>query len=131
MREYVVNRPDAGAMRTLLERESDPEGLIVRLAWLAGSSGMRCRAVLGTGFLMDELAGTAGPDPSHGGRTRSYLWRLYKTGKVRVPTWWFPNGMGTGCSPSPSPAGPAGAGPERAERCAADGSAPRLDHSPA
>ena len=36
MREYVVNRPDAGAMRTLLERESDPEGLIVRLAWLAG-----------------------------------------------------------------------------------------------
>ena len=38
VREYVVNRPDAGAMRTLLERESDPEGLIVRLAWLAGLS---------------------------------------------------------------------------------------------
>lgn len=38
MREYVVNRPDAGAMRTLLERESDPEGVIVRLAWLAGLS---------------------------------------------------------------------------------------------
>ena len=48
MREYVVNRPDAGAMRTLLERESDPEGVIVRLAWLAG-------------FLVTNLVGGAIP----------------------------------------------------------------------
>ena len=52
VREYVVNRPDAGAMRTLLERESDPEGVIVRLAWLAGLSRDEIAgAVLGTGLL--------------------------------------------------------------------------------
>lgn len=72
MREYVVNRPDAGAMRTLLERESDPEGLIVRLAWLAGLSRDEIAALCWEQVsFMDERLEL--PDHSHGGRTAQLL----------------------------------------------------------
>lgn len=108
MREYVVNRPDAGAMRTLLERESDPEGLIVRLAWLAGLSRDEIAALCWEQVsFMDERLELPDRTIPMAGRTAQLLVAFVsKPEKVRVPTWWFPNGMGTGCSPSPSPGWP-------------------------
>ena len=133
MREYVVNRPDAGAMRTLLERESDPEGLIVRLAWLAGLSRDEIAALCWEQVsFMDERLELPDRTIPMAEELRSYLWRLYQNRKSESPYVVVSERYGDRMQPRVHlPAGPAGAGPERAERCAADGSAPRLDHSPA
>lgn len=86
MREYVVNRPDAGAMRTLLERESDPEGLIVRLAWLAGLSRDEIAALCWEQVsFMDERLELPDRTIPMAEELRSYLWRLYQNRKSESP----------------------------------------------
>ena len=82
MREYVVNRPDAGAMRTLLERESDPEGVIVRLAWLAGLSRDEIAALCWEQVsFMDERLELPDRTIPMTEQLRGYLWRLYQNRK--------------------------------------------------
>ena len=86
VREYVVNRPDAGAMRTLLERESDPEGLIVRLAWLAGLSRDEIAALCWEQVsVMDERLELPDRTIPMAEELRSYLWRLYQNRKSESP----------------------------------------------
>lgn len=86
MREYVVNRPDAGAMRTLLERESDPEGVIVRLAWLAGLSRDEIAALCWEQVsFMDERLELPDRTIPMAEELRSYLWRLYQNRKSESP----------------------------------------------
>lgn len=86
MREYVVNRPDAGAMRTLLERESDPEGVIVRLAWLAGLSRDEIAALCWEQVsFMDERLELPDRTIPMTEQLRGYLWRLYQNRKSESP----------------------------------------------
>ena len=40
MREYVINRPAPDAMGRILD-QAGPEGIVLRLAWQAGLSGMK------------------------------------------------------------------------------------------
>lgn len=86
MREYVVNRPDAGAMRTLLEGESDPEGLIVRLAWLAGLSRDEIAVLCWEQVsFMDERLELPDRTIPLAEELRSYLWRVYQNRKNESP----------------------------------------------
>lgn len=86
VREYVVNRPDAGAMRTLLERESDPEGVIVRLAWLAGLSRDEIAALCWEQVsFMDERLELPDRTIPMTEQLRGYLWRLYQNRKSESP----------------------------------------------
>ncbi|WP_295583202.1 type IV toxin-antitoxin system AbiEi family antitoxin domain-containing protein [uncultured Oscillibacter sp.] len=87
MREYVVNRPEEGAMRRMLEREqSGPEGVILRLAWLAGLSrdeiaGLRWEQV----SFLDERLELPDRMVPLSPELRPWLWRLWERRETDAP----------------------------------------------
>ena len=96
MREYVVNRPEEGVMRRLLEREQDgPEAAVVRLAWLEGLTREEIAALRWeqVSFLDDrlELPDRMVPlDPE----LRSWLWRCHEERAGESP--WVVSSARTG-----------------------------------
>lgn len=87
MREYIVTRPDRAAMERILAQERvGPEGVILRLAWLAGLTRdeiaqLRWEQV---SFLDSrlELPDRMVPLPPE---LRSYLWRRYEESAEKSP----------------------------------------------
>ena len=80
MREYVVNRPDEGAMRRVLEAEPiSPEGVILRLAWQQGLSRDEISALTWemVSFLDDRLELPDRMIPLEA-EVRTCLWRLFQ-----------------------------------------------------
>ena len=126
MREYVVNRPEEGVMRRLLEREQDgPEAAVVRLAWLEGLTREEIAALRWeqVSFLDDrlELPDRMVPlDPE----LRSWLWRCHEERAGEGPGGQLGAHWGGSAAGVHLPAGPSGAGPGRGEERAADGPSP-------